>query len=315
MVFVNLLSTLILVRHASRHKDYSQALALSTPSIHTLFLCVSALHKCSQNMGHSLIFCHYVIVFPPVSQPCHGQVPFLRPSFTGSLRRHLSWCGVKYFASKRSPPPHWGRSTLSAGVIHLQISTTHMPSQFADDTHFATHTLPSNLLNSKSSLWESAQLPLSLPVPPITKPQTKSTLQKDHSDTGTEFEVNDSPRSLPDSPAFPDSPAQVNEPDADFAFMQQFAPFIDPDTENPFAPSNFCDEYVHNLCASPIKVHWYLSANFPHHTNWSVSNSPAFRMQSCHAWPNSKLGCSLLRAWTRRQSLDQQSYAEPLPPH
>ena len=26
--------------------------------------------------------------------------------------------------------------------------------------------------------------------------------------------------------------------------MQQFAPFVDPDTEDPFAPSNFCDEYI-----------------------------------------------------------------------
>ena len=75
--------------------------------------------------------------------------------------------------------------------------------------------------------------------------KTTFTLQEDHSGTGTEFEVNDSPRSFPDSSApLPDSTAQVNEPDADFSFMQQFAPFIDPGVEDPFAPFKFCDEYL-----------------------------------------------------------------------
>ena len=116
-------------------------------------------------------------------------------------------------------------------------------SQLAGDTYFATHTRPSKLLQSRPSLRERAKLLSSLPVSASTQSQTTFTLQEDHSGTGTDFEVNDSPRSFPDSPApLPDSTAQANESDADFAFMQQFDPFIDPDAEDPFAPSKFCDE-------------------------------------------------------------------------
>ena len=94
-----------------------------------------------------------------------------------------------------------------------------MASQLTGDTHFATHTRPSNLLHSRPSLWERAQLLSSLPVSTSTQSQTTSTLQEDHSGTDTEFEVNDSPRSFPDSSSpLPDSTAQVNETDADFAF-------------------------------------------------------------------------------------------------
>ena len=178
--------------------------------------------------------------------PVMGKCRFCGRVVAGSLRRHFAQCGPKSLVIKRSPPPHRGRSTLSKGAIHLQISTKHMSSQLAGDTHFATHTRPSTLLHSKPSLRERAQLQSSLPVPPPTQPQSTSTLQEDHLGTDVEFEMNDSPRSFPDSPAFPDVPAQaqVNEPDADFAFMQQFAPFIDPDAEDPFAPSKFCDEYM-----------------------------------------------------------------------
>ena len=85
----------------------------------------------------------------------------------------------------------------------------------------------------------------SLPVSASTQTQTIFTLQEDHSGTGTEFEVSDPPRSFPDSPApLPDSTAQVNKSDADFAFMQQFAPFIDPDADDPLAPSKCSDEYL-----------------------------------------------------------------------
>ena len=111
-----------------------------------------------------------------------------------------------------------------------------MSSRLAGDTHFATHNRPSNLLHSKPSLRERARIQSSLPG-------ACSTLQEDYSGTDMEFEVNDSP-SFPDASPTPDSQAEVGEEDPDLAFIQQFAPFIDPDAEDPFAPSNFHDEYM-----------------------------------------------------------------------
>ena len=103
-----------------------------------------------------------------------------------------------------------------------------MSSKLAGDTHFATHNRPSNLLHSKPSLRERARIQSSLLG-------ACSTPQEDYSGTDMEFEVNDSP-SFPDVSPTPDSQAEVGEEDSDFAFMH-------PNAEDPFAPSNFHDEY------------------------------------------------------------------------
>ena len=185
-----------------------------------------------------------------------GKCPYCHCPVPGSIVRHLARCHVKQALGKRSPPPVRRGHTPAKGSLHLTINAMAMHSRLAGDTHFATPTRPSDLLHSKPSLQSraaSSRDPLSQSAfisPPSSCPHhpfAESSGVSDWLDSPEEVIQPGQGASFdPDpNPCQPPGPNDhIGEPQADAAFMCQFAPFIDPDAHDPFSPSNFSEKFM-----------------------------------------------------------------------
>ena len=152
---------LLLTQRFTRHKTClitTLKLPFLTHPVSTHLPLVSLNHTSALKIWRTPSFCATLsLPFCQSPNPAMSKCRYCHRIITGSLRRHLAQCGAKLIRAKlisKVTPPRRGRSTFTKGAIHLQISTKHMSSQLAGDTHFATHTRPSNLLHWKGSLRE-----------------------------------------------------------------------------------------------------------------------------------------------------------------
>ena len=163
-----------------------------------------------------------------------------------------------------------------------------MTSQLAGDTYFATQTRTSNLLQSRPSLRERAQLLSSLLtcfcVYTISNRihSARRSLRHWHR-VWSQWLSTLSSRFTSTTSRFINTGQQIWRW---FCLHAAVCSLHWPRCWGLFICTIQILWWVPDSCASSIKVYWY-SDNFPHSPKWSFSTSPAFRMQSCHAWPTS----------------------------
>jgi hypothetical protein len=162
----------------------------------------------------------------------------------GSLNRHTAKCPrlrLKGFSPKR---PSQSLPSPRRSSHKQKVTVSEAETRLLSDTHAASPSAPSLQLHNVGAIKET-----------VTAARLSShhdSLQHDNDDDDMWSMFDDSSYDHHDSSASsaqaPPPADNVNEDEADAAFMQQFLPFIDPDAANPFDPSRFSEDtmkYVH----------------------------------------------------------------------